>query len=89
MDNPLIEEMIIDVRTRLGNKQIDKTNAAGPILRTLPHGRNGWRPGGRKFAPKGGCIRAVLRHSGLYGDWYSDASAASQRGHRADVRDLE
>ena len=38
MDNPLIEEMILGIRTRLGNKQIDKTNAASPILRTLRSG---------------------------------------------------
>jgi lauroyl/myristoyl acyltransferase len=28
MDNPLIEKMIVGIRTRLGNKQIDKTNSA-------------------------------------------------------------
>jgi KDO2-lipid IV(A) lauroyltransferase len=38
MDNPLIEEMIRRIRTRLGNKQLDKTNAAAPILRTLRSG---------------------------------------------------
>lgn len=38
MDNPLIEEMILSIRTRLGNKQIDKTNSASPILRTLRSG---------------------------------------------------
>jgi Kdo2-lipid IVA lauroyltransferase/acyltransferase len=38
MDNPLIEEMILSIRTRLGNKQIDKTNSASPILRTLRNG---------------------------------------------------
>ena len=38
MDNPLIEKMIVAIRTRLGNKQIDKTNSASPILRTLRSG---------------------------------------------------
>lgn len=38
MDNPLIEEMILAIRTRLGNKQIDKTNSAAAILRTLRAG---------------------------------------------------
>lgn len=38
MDNPLIEEMILKIRTRLGNRQIDKTNSASPILRTLRGG---------------------------------------------------
>jgi KDO2-lipid IV(A) lauroyltransferase len=38
MDNPLIEEMIMRIRTRLGNRQIDKTNAAAPILRALRSG---------------------------------------------------
>jgi len=38
MDNPLIERMIVGIRTRLGNKQIDKTNSASPILRTLRSG---------------------------------------------------
>jgi KDO2-lipid IV(A) lauroyltransferase len=30
--------MIMRIRTRLGNRQIDKTNAAAPILRTLRSG---------------------------------------------------
>ncbi len=38
MDNPRIEELILNIRTRLGNKQIDKTNSAAPILRTLRSG---------------------------------------------------
>jgi len=38
MDNPMIEDMIVGIRTRLGNKQIDKTNSASPILRTLRSG---------------------------------------------------
>jgi KDO2-lipid IV(A) lauroyltransferase len=38
MDNPRIEEMVRATRTRLGNKQIDKVNAAGPILRVLRAG---------------------------------------------------
>lgn len=38
MDNPRIEEMVRTIRTRLGNKQIDKVNAAGPILRVLRAG---------------------------------------------------
>jgi len=38
MDNPRIEEMVRAIRTRLGNKQIDKVNAAGPILRVLRSG---------------------------------------------------
>jgi KDO2-lipid IV(A) lauroyltransferase len=38
MDNPRIEEMIVNIRTRLGNKQIDKLNSASPILRTLRSG---------------------------------------------------
>lgn len=38
MDNPLIEEMILKIRTRLGNKQIDKTNSASPVLRILRSG---------------------------------------------------
>jgi len=38
MDNPMIEDMILGIRTRLGNRQIDKTNSASPILRTLRSG---------------------------------------------------
>lgn len=38
MDNPRIEELILAIRTRLGNKQIDKTNSAATILRTLRSG---------------------------------------------------
>lgn len=38
MDNPRIEEMVLAIRTRLGNKQIDKTNSAAQILRTLRSG---------------------------------------------------
>ena len=38
MDNPRIEEMIRSVRTRLGNKQIDKMNSASAILRSLRSG---------------------------------------------------
>ncbi len=38
MDNPRIEKLILTIRTRLGNKQIDKTNSAGPILRALRSG---------------------------------------------------
>jgi len=38
MDNPRIEEMILAIRTRLGNRQIDKTNSAAEILRTLRGG---------------------------------------------------
>src|SRR5438876_1193091 len=38
MDNPRIEELVLAIRTRLGNKQIDKTNSAAPILRILRNG---------------------------------------------------
>lgn len=38
MDNPLIDAMVLSTRTRLGNKQIDKMNSAGPILRALRSG---------------------------------------------------
>jgi KDO2-lipid IV(A) lauroyltransferase len=38
MDNPLIEKRVMSIRTRLGNRQIDKTNAAGTMLRTLRSG---------------------------------------------------
>ena len=38
MDNPKLDEMIVDIRTRLGNRQIDKINSASPILRTLRGG---------------------------------------------------
>lgn len=38
MDNPRIEEMILSIRTRLGNRQIDKTNSASQILRVLRGG---------------------------------------------------
>jgi KDO2-lipid IV(A) lauroyltransferase len=40
MDNPRIEAMILGIRTRLGNRQLDKTNAAGPMLRILRAGGN-------------------------------------------------
>lgn len=39
-DNPLIENMIVRLRTRLGNRQLDKTNVAGPMLRILRSGGN-------------------------------------------------
>lgn len=38
MDNPKIDELIVGIRTRLGNRQIDKINSASPILRTLRSG---------------------------------------------------
>jgi KDO2-lipid IV(A) lauroyltransferase len=38
MDNPRIEAMIVKIRTRLGNKQIDKENSAGKILRLMRAG---------------------------------------------------
>lgn len=38
MDNPLVEERVMRMRSRLGNKQIDKTNSAATILRTLRGG---------------------------------------------------
>ncbi|MFN0277082.1 MAG: lysophospholipid acyltransferase family protein [Pyrinomonadaceae bacterium] len=38
MDNPRIEDMILRIRTRLGNRQIDKTNSASQILRILRSG---------------------------------------------------
>lgn len=38
LDNPLLEARLAGIRTRLGNVQIDKTNAAGPILRVLRKG---------------------------------------------------
>ena len=38
MDNPKIDELIVSIRTRLGNRQIDKVNSASPILRTLRNG---------------------------------------------------
>ena len=39
-DNPLIEEMIFGIRTRLGNRQMDKTNVAVAMLRLLRNGGN-------------------------------------------------
>ncbi len=39
-DNPKIEEMIFDIRTRLGNRQMDKTNVAGSMIRLLRKGGN-------------------------------------------------
>jgi KDO2-lipid IV(A) lauroyltransferase len=38
MDNPKIDAMVSGMRERFGNRQIDKTNAAGPILRILNRG---------------------------------------------------
>ncbi|MEJ7622625.1 MAG: lysophospholipid acyltransferase family protein [Pyrinomonadaceae bacterium] len=38
MDNPRIERLVLSIRTRLGNRQIDKTNSAVPILRALRSG---------------------------------------------------
>jgi KDO2-lipid IV(A) lauroyltransferase len=38
MDNPKIDAMVHGIRSSFGNKQIDKTNAAGPILRILNRG---------------------------------------------------
>ena len=38
MDNPRIDAMVLAIRTRLGNKQIDKMNSAAPILRALRAG---------------------------------------------------
>ena len=38
MDNPRIEAMVVKIRTRLGNKQIDKENSAVPILRLMRGG---------------------------------------------------
>lgn len=39
-DNPMIEQMIFDIRTRLGNRQMDKTNVTGSMLRLLRNGGN-------------------------------------------------
>jgi KDO2-lipid IV(A) lauroyltransferase len=38
MDNPLIEARVKNMRSRLGNRQIDKENSASAILRTLRSG---------------------------------------------------
>lgn len=38
LDNPRIEDMILGIRTRLGNRQIDKTNSASQIMRVLRSG---------------------------------------------------
>ena len=38
MDNPMIDKMIERIRTRLGNRQIDKSNSASTIIRTLRGG---------------------------------------------------
>lgn len=38
MDNPKIDKMVEGIRTRLGNRQIDKTNSAAEIIRTLRNG---------------------------------------------------
>ena len=38
MDNPKIDKMVEHIRTRLGNRQIDKTNSAAEIIRTLRGG---------------------------------------------------
>ena len=38
MDNPRIEAMVVKIRTRLGNKQIDKENSAPAILRLMREG---------------------------------------------------
>jgi KDO2-lipid IV(A) lauroyltransferase len=38
MDNPLIEEYVKRIRTRLGNRQMDKENSASAILRVLRGG---------------------------------------------------
>ena len=38
MDNPMIDKLIRSTRTRLGNRQIDKTNSAPAIIRTLRGG---------------------------------------------------
>jgi KDO2-lipid IV(A) lauroyltransferase len=38
MDNPKIDKMIERIRTRLGNRQIDKANSASTIIRTLRGG---------------------------------------------------
>jgi len=39
MDNPLIDKMVREMRTRTGNTQIDKTNSARPILSFLRDGK--------------------------------------------------
>ncbi len=38
MDNPLIDELVTELRSSFGNRQIDKVNSAGPILRILRSG---------------------------------------------------
>lgn len=38
MDNPKLDEMIESLRSSFGNRQIDKINSAGPILRILNKG---------------------------------------------------
>lgn len=38
MDNPLIDAMVESMRSSFGNRQIDKINSAGPILRILNKG---------------------------------------------------
>lgn len=38
MDNPLIKKMVISIRTRFGNEQIDKERSASQILRILRRG---------------------------------------------------
>jgi Kdo2-lipid IVA lauroyltransferase/acyltransferase len=40
MDNPLIDRMVTGIRTRLGNQQLDKANAASGMMRILRAGGN-------------------------------------------------
>jgi Kdo2-lipid IVA lauroyltransferase/acyltransferase len=40
MDNPKIDAMVESMRSSFGNRQIDKINSAGPILRILRSGGN-------------------------------------------------
>ena len=38
LDNPLIEDLTVRLRTRFGNRPINKTNSAGPAIRILREG---------------------------------------------------
>ncbi len=38
LDNPLIEEMTVNLRTRFGNRPIDKTNSVSTVMKILHDG---------------------------------------------------
>ncbi len=66
LDNPMIEEMTYRIRTRFGNRPINKNNSARPALLDIAERRNTRSSCRCQLDRKGRRIRTVLRRRGVH-----------------------